>query len=339
MAAHPDAAWLGRGVRSQRGHRTAHGGLEWVVDPIDGTVNFLYDLPGWSVSIARRVGGQVVAGAVAVPTLRTSCTRRPWGAARGSTTSRVPRRRLAASACDDLSQALVATGFAYDPRPACGAGAIAGRPDARSGAGHPSRRGGVGRPLLGGGRRVDAYFERGLQPWDRAAGALIARGGRCRRSTSGPDGSVVACGPALRRRADRAARRRRRLGLDRSVEPPKVAAVAVTVGDVGGDGVGEGVLAERVDGRIVAGTPSAIARPAPRCPRRPPRRPRPGHRCGPPPGAARSSPIRSGSRPRPRTPPGGRGARRRSRRRSTVESSAVAWIDGAVLDRGARADA
>jgi myo-inositol-1(or 4)-monophosphatase len=193
IAGHPGAAWWGEESGRSTGSG-ADGDLEWVVDPIDGTVNFLYDLPGWSVSIAAVVGGQVVAGAVAVPTL-TELYSASLGGGAWLQTSGASGRRLAASTCDDLSQALVATGFAYDR----GLRAVQGRAvGLMLGQVRDIRRAGAASvdfcSLAAG--RVDAYVERGLQPWDRAAGALIAREAGAVVDEH-PDGSVVACGPAL----------------------------------------------------------------------------------------------------------------------------------------------
>lgn len=194
MKAHPGAAWWGEESGRSSGSDSA-GALEWVVDPIDGTVNFLYDLPGWSVSIGAVVRGQVVAGAVAIPTLDELYSASLGGGA-WLETSRVPRRRLAASTCDDLTQALVATGFAYDQQLRAVQGRAVGLMLGRV---RDIRRAGAASvdfcSVAAG--RVDAYVERELQPWDRAAGALIAREAGAVVDEH-PDGSVVACAPGLR---------------------------------------------------------------------------------------------------------------------------------------------
>lgn len=190
LGEHPGAAWWGEETGQQAG---SDGGLGWLVDPIDGTVNFLYDLPGWSVSIAAVVDGEVVAGAVAVPTLGAV-----FSAALGCGAELVDAhgsRSLAVSTCDDLAQALIATGFAYDPVLRAAQGAVVGRMLGRV---RDIRRGGaasVDLCSLAAGR-VDAYVERALQPWDRAAGGLIAREAGA-VVVEHPDGSVVASGPAL----------------------------------------------------------------------------------------------------------------------------------------------
>lgn len=139
----------------------------WIVDPIDGTVNFLYDLPVVSVSIAATLEGEVVAGAVA-----DIHRNEVFSAARGTGARRMGET-IAPTALTDLGGALVATGFAYDARlratqaqmlirllPVCR--------DIRC----------MGSAALNlcwvGCGRLDAYFERDLKVYDYAAGALIA---------------------------------------------------------------------------------------------------------------------------------------------------------------------
>nr|WP_253667826.1 inositol monophosphatase family protein [Streptoalloteichus tenebrarius] len=145
----------------------AEDGLCWVVDPIDGTVNYLYGYPWYAVSVAARREGRSVAGAVVEPV-----SGRVWSAARGhgawcdDTPLRVsPASRL------DLS--LVATGFAYAAerrsRQARVIDGLLGRVrDIR-------RSGSAALDLCAvAAGWVDAYFEHGLKPWDWAAGALVA---------------------------------------------------------------------------------------------------------------------------------------------------------------------
>ena len=169
MAARPHAAWLGEESGSATG--SAGDDLEWVVDPIDGTTNFLYDLPGWAVSIAARRGGESIAAAVHVPTWATTFT-----AVKGQGAylqDAYGRRRLAASTLTELSTALIATGFAYDSEMRRRQGDEVGRIVGRV---RDIRRGGAAAVDLCsvGAGRVDAYFERDLEQWDLAAGSLIA---------------------------------------------------------------------------------------------------------------------------------------------------------------------
>ena len=139
-----------------------------MIDPIDGTTNFVYGHPGFSVSIAAEVDGEPAVGVVAVPLHQDVFTA---VRGRGAHRNGVPVR---ASAATDLSRALVATGFAYDPdrrrrQAAVVEGLIGDIRDVR-------RVGAASVDLCSVAcGRVDAYYERGLSPWDWAAGALIAR--------------------------------------------------------------------------------------------------------------------------------------------------------------------
>ncbi len=190
LSAYPGAGWWGE----ESGRAVGTGAdLEWVVDPIDGTVNFLYGLPGWAVSIAAVWRGEVVGAAVMVPSSATlfsaSRGQGSWSDEEGT------RRRLRPTDCADLTQALVATGFAYDASVRSKQGMAVGRLVGRV---RDIRRAGAAAVDLCSvaAGRVDAYFEKGLQPWDMAAGGLIAREAGAVVSER-PDGSVVASGPAL----------------------------------------------------------------------------------------------------------------------------------------------
>jgi myo-inositol-1(or 4)-monophosphatase len=148
-------------------------GVRWVVDPLDGTVNYLYGNPAWAVSIAAEVAGEVVLGVVAVPRLAETYVAVRGGGSylcRGSD----PGSRLTIAAGPDLGSALVATGFGYAAARRAAQAATLARvlPAVRD-----IRRVGaasVDLCWLAAGR-VDAYYERGLHPWDYAAGALVAR--------------------------------------------------------------------------------------------------------------------------------------------------------------------
>ncbi|MFD3675583.1 inositol monophosphatase family protein [Streptomyces sp. NPDC058613] len=159
-------------------------GVRWVVDPLDGTVNYLYGLPDWSVSIAAEYRGETVVGIVAVPMRgETFHALLGGGAWLGG-------RRLACRAAAPLDQALVATGFAYIQARRARQAAVGQRiiPLVRD-----IRRGGSAAVDLCdvAAGRLDGYYERGLNPWDLAAGDLIAReagavtGGRPGKPASG----------------------------------------------------------------------------------------------------------------------------------------------------------
>lgn len=149
-------------------------GVAWLVDPIDGTVNFVYGLPQYAVSLAAVVDGETVAGFV----INVASGER-WGAARGVGAWRsfgAERQQLVAAAPPSagLAHALVATGFNYVPEiRARQARAVAElMPHVRD----IRRFGSAALDLcaLASGR-FDAYVEQGLQPWDLAAGMLICR--------------------------------------------------------------------------------------------------------------------------------------------------------------------
>jgi myo-inositol-1(or 4)-monophosphatase len=168
--------------------------VRWIVDPIDGTVNYLYGLPHCAVSLAAEVAGEVVAGVV-----RTVVTGEEWTAVRGGGAYR-EGVRLRCSTETDLGQALVATGFGYDPaRRAHQGRVLAGViPHVRD----IRRFGAAAIDLcLAAEGRVDAYYEKGLSAWDQAAGGLVATEAGLRvagigGAPAGPD-LVIAAPPAL----------------------------------------------------------------------------------------------------------------------------------------------
>jgi myo-inositol-1(or 4)-monophosphatase len=169
LAARPDDAILG-----EEGGQTGAGPVRWVVDPLDGTVNYLYGLPGWAVSVAAEVGGVIVAGAVCVPLERTTFTATLGGGAWLDSAWDGGTRRLACNSGVALRDALVATGFGYPSgqRAAQGQVVAAVLPRVRD-----IRRAGAAAVDLCSvaAGRVDAYYEQGTHYWDIAAGGLIAR--------------------------------------------------------------------------------------------------------------------------------------------------------------------
>jgi myo-inositol-1(or 4)-monophosphatase len=168
--ARPDDSVLGEEGANKEGK----SGFQWVIDPIDGTVNYLHNLPHWCVSIGliEQTSGEAVAGVVYAPILgQMYISSRGLGS--WVIDHEVPRQ-LRVSTCSDLSKALVGTGFGY----------------------LSSRRSGQVRvlqevlPQIADIRRLgscaidlclvadgvlDGYYERGVNPWDHAAGGLIAR--------------------------------------------------------------------------------------------------------------------------------------------------------------------
>ena len=146
---------------------SAAGGVRWIVDPIDGTVNYLYGLPQYAVSLAAEVDGTVVAGVV-----RNAATGDEWTATLGGGAWR-DGRRLRGSGAGSLDQTLLGTGFGYDPARRAHQGAVLARLIARV---RDIRRFGAAALdlCLAAEGALDAYFEKGLNPWDHAAGGLIA---------------------------------------------------------------------------------------------------------------------------------------------------------------------
>ncbi len=141
--------------------------VTWVVDPLDGTVNYLYGIPQYAVSIAAQQHGETVAGVVYDVTRDELYAASVGG---GATCDGSPIR---CSAQTDLAFALVATGFAYaaETRSVQARALTTVLPAVRD----IRRLGSAALDLCMVARgRVDAYFEAGMQPWDWAAGALIA---------------------------------------------------------------------------------------------------------------------------------------------------------------------
>ncbi len=188
LAARPDDGLIGE----EGADRASTSGITWVIDPLDGTVNYLYDLPGWNVSIgAKDEEGQLI-GVVVAPSINST-----WWAVRGEGAffNGKPIR------CNDpieMNRAMVATGFQYD---------VAHR-------GKQIEHLSMALPLIRDLRRngaaavdlchvamgrVDAYYEHGLKEWDWAAAGLIAREAGARFGLYGqaPYQMTLAAGPAL----------------------------------------------------------------------------------------------------------------------------------------------
>jgi myo-inositol-1(or 4)-monophosphatase len=182
----PGAGILGE----EEGTTSAEARLQWVIDPLDGTINFLYGVPLFAVSLAAAVDGEVVAGVV-IDVLRGELFSAHLGGG-----ARQDGEPIAVSACASLPEALVATGFSY----------------------HAERRalqGEIAHHLLGRARdlrcfgsaalelcwvacgRLDGYFQRDTELWDRAAGALIAQEAGARVVLPCPEnGDLVIAAPS-----------------------------------------------------------------------------------------------------------------------------------------------
>ena len=169
----------------------ARSGRRWVVDPLDGTTNYLYGLPAWAVSIALEDADGAAVGVVHQPlTGETFTAVRDGGA-------RLNGEEIEVSGGDRLSSALVATGFAYDSEYRSVQAELLTKvlPRVRD----IRRPGAAALDLCHvAAGRVDAYYERGLQAWDWAAGSLIVSeaGGRLERLEGEPAG-LLASTPAI----------------------------------------------------------------------------------------------------------------------------------------------
>jgi len=182
----PDDAVIGEEGTTRGGT----SGIRWVVDPLDGTTNYLFGVPAFAVSIAAELDDQSVVGVVVDP-----CRDETWTAVfgRGATCNDRPLRLPVDP--PPLAASLVATGFSYSSARRAGQAAVLTRvlPAVRD----IRRFGAAALDLCWvAGARVDAYYEWRLQPWDLAAGSLIATEAGaelCRLSS----GTVIAAAPGL----------------------------------------------------------------------------------------------------------------------------------------------
>jgi myo-inositol-1(or 4)-monophosphatase len=179
-------------VAEEGSHAEADSGRRWVVDPLDGTINFLYGFPAWAVSVALEDADGLSVGVVHSPIHgETFRAVRGEGAFLGDS-------RLEVRAARPLEQALVSTGFSYEPaRRAEQADVIRTiLPRARD-----IRRAGAAALDLAwlAAGRVDAFFERGLNHWDWAAGRLLVEeaGGSVVCLDDGWPGMIAASHEAL----------------------------------------------------------------------------------------------------------------------------------------------
>jgi myo-inositol-1(or 4)-monophosphatase len=161
------------GILGEEGAATeGSSGIRWVIDPLDGTVNYLYGLPTWAVSIAAEQDGEAVVAVVAAP-MRGEIFHAVRGRGAWATGAWAGERKLACRPGVPLDQALVSTGFNYVAEVRAHQADVARRliPLVRD-----IRRGGSAAVDLCdvAAGRLDGYYERGLHPWDHAAGVLIA---------------------------------------------------------------------------------------------------------------------------------------------------------------------
>jgi myo-inositol-1(or 4)-monophosphatase len=165
--------------------------VTWVLDPIDGTVNFVYGIPAYAVSVGAQIDGLSVAGAVA-----DVVAGRVYSAATGLGAHVIDEHGttpLRCAAVDDLSMALLGTGFGYSGRRRATQAALLARmlPVVRD----VRRIGSAALDLcMVAAGRLDAFYEHGLQVWDSAAGALIAAEAGARVLVPPPNGPVGSAG-------------------------------------------------------------------------------------------------------------------------------------------------
>ena len=194
LSARPDDGLLGE----EGADHVGETGIRWVLDPIDGTVNYLYGNPSWAVSVAAEIDGVTVVGVVAAPALCETYVavqgRGAWLHDEHGT------HRLRVNDPVDLPAALVATGFGYTVERRLAQARVVQQVVPRV---RDIRRGGacsIDLCFLAAGR-LDGYYERGPHAWDLAAGGLIAQeaGARIEGLHGAPAGEelIIAAGPHL----------------------------------------------------------------------------------------------------------------------------------------------
>jgi myo-inositol-1(or 4)-monophosphatase len=187
------AARPGDGIIGEEGaDRPSESGITWVIDPLDGTVNYFYDLPGWNVSIAAKDKDGALIGVVTAPTIG-----RTWWASRGGGAF-CNGTLITCNDPIDFESALLASGFQYDidVRPPMiekmSEFLMRGRDLRRNGAAAVD----ICHVAMGA---VDGYYEEGLNEWDHAAAGLIAQeaGAKVGFYREKPHMLTIAAGPAL----------------------------------------------------------------------------------------------------------------------------------------------
>jgi myo-inositol-1(or 4)-monophosphatase len=182
----------GDGLLAEEGSaREAASGRRWIVDPLDGTINYLYRLPAWCVSVALEDPEGLAVGVIFQP-LRDELFAATRGG--GCTANGAPMR---VGGRERLDMALVATGFSYEPERRAEQAELVRRvlPRVRD-----IRRAGAAALDLAwvAAGRLDGYYERGLKPWDWAAGRLlVTEAGGATEEMPGEPMGLVAANPAL----------------------------------------------------------------------------------------------------------------------------------------------
>ncbi|MGH2807644.1 MAG: inositol monophosphatase family protein [Actinomycetota bacterium] len=173
-------------ITEESAGRDSTSGLVWVLDPLDGTVNYLFRIPWWSVSVAVEDADGIVAGAVFHPSLDEMFTATRGG---GAFLNGEP---ILVSERDDLPKAMIATGFSYDASVRAVQAKLLTHllPRVRD----VRRNGSAALDLCGVAcGRFDGYYESATNHWDTAAGSLIVReAGGSYSETVGPGQFVLA---------------------------------------------------------------------------------------------------------------------------------------------------
>ena len=154
-------------VAEEGSSKESKSGITWVIDPLDGTVNYLYNLPGWNVCIAAKDNAGVQVGVVSAPSVNSLWHARKGGGAFHND------RPIKCNDPKELSGALIATGFSYDVKKRIEQAEMFSQiiPKIRD----ARRLGGAGVDLSYVAMGVlDGFYEYGLNEWDYAAGGLIA---------------------------------------------------------------------------------------------------------------------------------------------------------------------
>ncbi len=193
LSARPDDGIIGE----EGSERLSKSGITWVIDPIDGTVNYFYGLPGWNVSIAAKDSEGVIVGVVNAPTL--GALGALWHGVRGGGAF-LNEKPIRCNEPVQMQEALLGTGFSYnsDQRQRQAEFFLEIVRDIRD----IRRTGGAAVDLCCVATGwTDGYFERDLHEWDLAAGGLIAReaGAVVSGRLGGPAGHemTICAGPTL----------------------------------------------------------------------------------------------------------------------------------------------
>lgn len=198
IAARIHARFPHHGVLAEEG-TTVAGQARWLVDPVDGTVNFAHGFPLFAVSIAFEDRGAVQCGVVAIPPLREYFVAQRGGGAYLMVDGATPVR-LSVSAVDEIGSALITTGLPGEPARSTH---IATLPHIMRGAmTRITGSAAVNLAYIAAGR-IDAFWEPGLNSWDVAAGILLVEeaGGRVTdlagQPLRAPGGDILATNGAI----------------------------------------------------------------------------------------------------------------------------------------------